>query len=175
LGKYLSVNPKKIEFSYNPYGKPSLKPSNMQKGIGFNVSHAEDYILFAVSQNEGVGIDIEYLDPQFSTQEIAEQFFSSSEAAVFQSLPENFKTEAFFNCWTRKEAFIKAIGEGLSCPLKDFDVSLRPGDPAKLLEIRRPGASASEWGLFDIEVGKDYKAALAVKGSVNQLKYYRYL
>jgi len=170
LGSYLNIAPTDVRFVYSPHGKPSLDLQRPSKKLYFNMSHSNQYALFAFSETV-VGIDIEYIDSYAPPDDLAAQNFSTKEIETFNSLPDNAKTEAFFNCWTRKEAFVKALGEGLSYPLKDFDVTLKPGESAKLLEIRRPGADASEWSLHDIEVGMGYKAVLAVHGRPTQILY----
>jgi len=171
LGKYLDIQPQEIKFSYNPHDKPLLQFPNMKGKLWFNVSHSKDYIVYVLTRANEIGVDIEYINLAFATKEIASQFFSLAEIKAFNELPIALQPQAFFSCWTRKEAFIKAVGEGLSYSLKDFDVTLKPGDPARLIEIRRPGMNASEWSLYDIEVERGYKAALAVHDHPTRILY----
>ena len=163
LGTYLNCDPKALEFGANPYGKPFLKNRSISNSIFFNVSDSGDRVVYVFNRGGEIGVDIEKICSDFATQEVAERFFSDYEVSVFRSLPENDKVEAFYNCWTRKEAFIKAVGEGLSYPLKDFDVSLKPGEYAKVLRIREDTKEASEWTLQEISVALGYKAAFAIR------------
>ncbi len=163
LGFYEGIDPADVQFVRNPYGKPLIAGNNRPEKMMFNLSHSGNRILFAFTRGREIGVDIEKIRADFACQEIAERFFSEQEVAVFNSLPKEKKTEAFFNCWTRKEAFIKAVGEGLSYPLKDFDVTLRSGQEAQLLNICRQSDEASNWTLVDIPVNDEYKGAVAVR------------
>src|SRR5579872_1541004 len=128
LARYLGAKPYAIEFSQNEFGKPLLN-HNHSKELHFNLSHSGTLALFAFARAE-VGVDIERIRPEFTTEQIAERFFSTDEVNDLRALPIHLQAVGFFNCWTRKEAYIKAWGKGLSMPLSDFAVSLRPGDPA---------------------------------------------
>ena len=133
--------------------------------INFNVSHAHGFIVFAFTRNREIGIDIERIRPEAAHDGVAERFFSAQEVKVLRSLPLHAQPQAFFNCWTRKEAYIKARGEGLSIPLNQFDVSLIPGESAKLIESRVDPDDAQKWTLQALPMGTQYAAALAVEGS----------
>ena len=172
LGSYLNCDPAALKFGANPYGKPFLRKRDISDSIYFNVSDSDDYVVYAFSRVGEIGIDIEKILPDFATQEVAKRFFSDHEVSALRSLPEKDKIEAFFNCWTRKEAFIKAIGEGLSYPLKDFDVSLKPGEPAKLLRIRGDAEEASQWTIQEMPIAAGYKASFAIRAKDFE-KYYR--
>lgn len=163
LGRYLDVDPRRVEFGYGSHGKPSLGGSFADSGLQFNVSHSGELALYAVSLGRELGVDIEHVHPMDDAVEIAERFFSASENVVFRSLPATAREEAFFNCWTRKEAYIKAVGEGLSFPLHAFDVSLAPGEPARLLGAR-DAEQAARWTLRGLDPAPGYKAALVVEG-----------
>jgi 4'-phosphopantetheinyl transferase len=164
LGRYLRVPPSEPEFRYSAYGKPALADGADAPWLRFNVSHSHEVALFAVTCGREVGVDIEYLGREIRGEEIAERFFSARERADLRALPAEVKHEAFFNCWTRKEAYIKAHGEGLSLPLDQFDVSLAPGEPAALLATRSDPREALHWSLQALTPGPDYVAALAVEG-----------
>jgi 4'-phosphopantetheinyl transferase len=164
LGRYLRVPPSELEFRYSAYGKPALADVADAPWLRFNVSHSHEVALFAVTCGREVGVDIEYLGREIRGEEIAERFFSARERADLSALPAEVKHEAFFNCWTRKEAYIKAHGEGLSLPLDQFDVSLAPGEPAALLATRSDPREALRWSLQALTPGPDYVAALAVEG-----------
>lgn len=168
IGRYLSQPPEQISFTYSEYGKPAIPGQRLQ----FNVSHSGGLAMMAFCLDAEVGIDVEKKRPLTDGEQIAERFFSASEVAVFKSLSDAQRNEAFFNCWTRKEAYIKAIGEGLSCPLDVFDVTLAPGEPARLLRIRGSAAAAAAWSLFSLEPAEGFGAAVAIPGQNWQLSYW---
>ncbi|HMJ25431.1 MAG TPA: 4'-phosphopantetheinyl transferase superfamily protein, partial [Pyrinomonadaceae bacterium] len=132
LSQYLNVPPTGMTFSLAAHGKPGLSNTDLR----FNLSRRDGLALIAFTEGREIGIDVELVRPDLDLFEIAEVSFSDSELSTLRSLPENLQAEGFYNCWTRKEAFVKAVGEGLSFPLKQFDVSLTPGQPARLLSIR---------------------------------------
>lgn len=173
LANYLYIQPSEINFSYNSYGKPSLVALD-QKPLRFNLSHSQELALIAVTQSCDVGVDLEYIRSDFPCEEIAQRFFSSTETAAMRSLPRQLKTTAFFTCWTRKEAFIKATGKGLSLPLHKFDVSLIPGEPAKLLYTAWDESEAQRWTLQEIIPHVGYVGAIAVAGNDWHLRQYQF-
>lgn len=162
LSRYLEVSPSALAFRYSTYGKPSLADVAAHERLRFNLSHAHEMALFAVTCGREVGIDIEYLHRTIAYEEIAEHFFSTCERASLRAIPAPVKSQAFFNCWTRKEAYIKARGEGLSLPLDQFDVSLVPGEPAALLATRGDPLDTLRWSLQALAPHPDYVAAVAV-------------
>lgn len=163
LGRCLGADPRGVELRYASHGKPELAGPAAASGIRFNVSHSGEMALYAVSLGREVGVDVEHLHPMDDAEQIAERFFSAAENAAFRALPAEAREEAFFLCWTRKEAYIKAIGEGLSLPLHEFDVSLAPGEPARLLgAVDR--AQAARWTLCGLDPGPGYAGALVVEG-----------
>lgn len=164
LGRYLGARPDRLRFSYTSYGKPALEVGPGEPTLNFNVSHSQGVALFAIARGREIGVDIEGIRPEFAGMEIAERFFSTEETAVLRSLPEEQRHEAFFTCWTRKEAYIKARGEGLSHPLDKFDVSLRPGEPAQLLRTRGDPHEITRWSLRELAADPGYVAALAAEG-----------
>jgi 4'-phosphopantetheinyl transferase len=164
LGRYLKRAPDQLRFRCSSYGKPSLADDNGGDWLCFNVSHSHELALIAVTHGRAVGVDLEHIRPDVATEQIAEKFFSPREVAALRLLPVAEQTEAFFNCWTRKEAYIKARGEGLSFPLSRFDVSLAPGEPAKLLRTEGDPQEAQRWSLRELLPGPGYVAALAVEG-----------
>jgi len=164
LSYYTGIEPSRLQFCYGPHGKPALTEASSSDRLCFNLSHSQELALFAVTRDREIGVDLECVRPISDAEQIAERFFSAQENAVFRALPRNQKQQAFFNCWTRKEAYIKARGEGLSLPLKQFDVSLIPGEPAKLLSIRGDPEEASKWSLQALSPAPGYVAALAVEG-----------
>jgi 4'-phosphopantetheinyl transferase len=170
LGRYLDRDPGRLRFCYSSHGKPALARECGRDGLRFNLSHSHGLALFAIAWGRILGIDLERIRPDMANDQIAEQFFSPREIAMLRALPKNMETEAFFTCWTRKEAYIKARGEGLSLPLDEFDVSLAPGKPAELLGTRGHPNEVSRWSLQELVPGPGYVAALAVEGPVGQLK-----
>ena len=163
LARYLGLEPHQLSFRYSFYGKPSLAEESNSGDLRFNLSHSHELALFAVTRGRELGIDVEYIRPEVAEEQIAERFFSTREVAMLRALPINLQAEAFFNCWTRKEAYIKARGEGLSLPLDQFDVSLAPGEPVALLETRTNLEDISRWSMTGLAPGTGYTAALVVE------------
>lgn len=170
LGRYLEASPSELRFSYNEYGKPALEG---EQSLQFNMSHSHEIGLVAVTRDAAVGVDVEHIRADFASEDIATRFFSRLEVETFSSLPKEERVAAFFRCWSRKEAYIKAIGKGLSQPLDGFDVTLAPSDPAALL--RAGEEDKLQWTLSDIDVGPDYASALAVEGIPSQISCWRYV
>ncbi|HXG50500.1 MAG TPA: 4'-phosphopantetheinyl transferase superfamily protein [candidate division Zixibacteria bacterium] len=164
LGMYLNVEPRQLRFAYNPYGKPALVPQPDGTDVEFNLSHSGDLALYAIARGRAVGIDVERIDPAKGTMEIADRFFSAAEIKSLRELPQELRTAGFFNCWTRKEAYIKARGLGLAIPLDQFDVSLKPGEAARLIDARCEPGGASRWRLVELDAGAGYAAAVAAEG-----------
>jgi 4'-phosphopantetheinyl transferase len=161
LGAYLDAAPSDIQFQYGSHGKPALAPPAR---ISFNVSHSGDLALFAFMIDSQVGIDVEQVRPLSDIHEIASRFFCKQEAGELLSLPVDQQERAFFSCWTRKEAYIKAIGDGLSAPLNNFRVTLRPGEPATVVHVAKELTAVKAWTMHDISLGSKYAAALAYRG-----------
>lgn len=174
LSRYLDKKPGQLRFRYNSYGKPALIEESDVEGLRFNLSHSHDMALYAVTRGREIGIDIERFRHDVEAEKLAERFFSPRETAVLRALPERLRTEGFFNCWTRKEAYIKAEGEGMAIPLSSFDVSLAPGEPAALLRSREDPQEASRWSMQALDPEPGYAAALAVKGHDWELKCWQW-
>jgi 4'-phosphopantetheinyl transferase len=164
LGGYLDRAPEYLSFCYGSHGKPALAGESDGDTIRFSVSHSHGVSLYAVARGREVGIDLELIRADVGALEIAERFFSQREVAMLRALPTEAQRQAFFRCWTRKEAYIKAQGEGLSMPLDQFDVSLTPGEPAAILGTQRNPSEASRWSLHELAPAPGYVAALAVAG-----------
>jgi 4'-phosphopantetheinyl transferase len=164
LARYLRVAPSRVRFDYTTYGKPMLAPASAQETITFNLAHSGQIALYAVARDRAVGVDIEQIRSGIEYEQIAERFFSATERAQLRALPANQRTVAFFTCWTRKEAYIKAQGEGLSLPLGQFDVSFAPGEPARLVHTAGDPGEAARWSLHELHPGAGYVAALAAEG-----------
>ncbi len=168
LSRYLQVAASDIRFEYSEFGKPGLARRH-QSMLQFNLSHSNGVALLALSLHRRLGIDVEFIRPVHDFDQIARRFFSANESAALFRLPAAQQPRAFFTCWTRKEAYIKAIGEGLSHPLEHFDVSLMPDQPAALLATRPDPAEAARWSLHGLAAGTGYVAALAAEGRDHQL------
>jgi 4'-phosphopantetheinyl transferase len=164
LGLYLKVEPRKLRFCYGPKGKPLLTREFGEGSVRFNLSHSHGIALYALTQGREIGIDIEYIRPHFADRQVAERFYSPNEVATLNALPTRMQSEAFFACWTRKEAYIKAKGKGLTIPLNSFDVSLAPGQKTALLRVEGDCQEASRWSLIDLYPEDGYAATLAVEG-----------
>ena len=168
LARYVGLKPEELRFAYNSYGKPALEGERLE----FNMSHSHEVALVAVTRDAAVGVDVEHIRADFASEEIATRFFSHLEVETFGSLPEEERVAAFFRCWARKEAYIKAIGKGLSQPLDGFDVTLAPADPPELL--RAGEDDMVKWSMSDVDVGPDYASALAVEGVPSQISYWKF-
>ncbi|MDQ3916975.1 MAG: 4'-phosphopantetheinyl transferase superfamily protein [Acidobacteriota bacterium] len=170
LARYLRAEPDSLRFSYSEFGKPELALQHGFAPLRFNLSHSHELALVAVASERAVGVDVEYVRRDVRAAEIARRFFSPREAAALQSLEPERQDEGFFACWTRKEAFTKARGQGLSHPLDQFDVDCTPGGLSCLLSTRPDPAEASRWTLLSLPVGPGYAAALAVYGRDPELR-----
>jgi 4'-phosphopantetheinyl transferase len=175
LGRYLNTPPERLRFTYSSFGKPSLHEECAgAETLRFNISHSKDLALYAFTRGREIGVDIEHIRADVEGEGIAERFFSPGEISVLRSLPADARARAFFDCWTRKEAYIKAHGEGLSLPLDGFDVSLAPGEPAALLSTLHDPAQATRWSLRELSPADGYAAALAVEGHGWQLRCWQW-
>lgn len=163
LSRYLNIAPAQFRFTYNQYNKPSLAAPFAAHNLYFNLSHSGELALYALAHQPEIGIDIERLRTNFAYEEVAERFFAPPEVAVLRQTPTELKAQTFFNCWTRKEAYIKAHGMGLSLPLDSFVVTLQPGQPVQLLLTRDDPAEAAHWTLQALMPGPGYAAALAMR------------
>lgn len=168
VARYLEKRPEALRFEYGEYGKPAL---SSEPSLRFNLSHSNQVALLAVALDAELGVDVEHIRANFATEDVARRFFSPAEVEVFNALPREELVAAFFRCWTRKEAYIKAIGKGLSKELSDFDVTLTPGVEPALL--RAKDDDVSRWMLSDVEAGEGYAGALAVERPVAKIRYFR--
>ena len=172
LSRYITIDPSHLRFHYNQYGKPSLAPEFSAYLLNFNLSQSGSMALYAITRKMEIGVDVERVRSDFDYEEIGERFFSANEAAILRTLPIEKKLEAFYNCWTRKEAYLKAQGKGLSLPLDNFDVSFAPGEPSIVLITKNGLQESSPWTLRDLKPGIGYVGALAAKGIGCRLRYW---
>jgi 4'-phosphopantetheinyl transferase len=163
LGACLGVLPSSLIFTHGPHGKPRLAGEGRE--ISFNISHSGEVVLCAVCKGAEVGVDVERVRTDVDHLAVAGRFFSPREVAELRSLADQTRTRAFFSCWTRKEAIIKALGVGLPNMLKDFDVSLAPGVSPEVIATRPDPEEKLQWTLFDLDPGPGYVSALAVRGT----------
>lgn len=174
LCRYLGMQAARIMFEYEAQGKPRLAAAINPQKLCFNLAHAEDRWVCAFTREREVGVDVEHLHEIPEAENLAQRFFAKAEAENFCALPLHERQRAFFNCWTRKEAFIKALGEGLSHPLHLFEVSFLPGAPAALLQTRPDPREAARWSMFAFEPAANYVAAVVVAGKDFETKFWHW-
>ncbi|MGA2660798.1 MAG: 4'-phosphopantetheinyl transferase superfamily protein [Verrucomicrobiota bacterium] len=162
LGRCLGADPAALEFSYGPQGKPALAGVWSGSGWHFNLAHSADVAVLAVTRSGPVGVDVERIRPLTDVGRLVSRFFSPREDAAFRALPEDQKADAFFRLWTRKEAWLKATGEGITQSLARVEVSFLPGEPARLLSLPQGPAALCRWRLHDLDCAPGFVAALAV-------------
>jgi 4'-phosphopantetheinyl transferase len=163
--------PEKIVFAYSKYGKPYLAENTAS--LFFNLSHTKEWALYAISLEEKIGVDIESIQTEKEVENIASRFFSPYENKQLNQLSADKKIAAFFQLWACKEAFIKAVGEGLSFPLKDFDIALQE-NTAHLRSIRGDKRAGESWSVLPLYAQENYAAALAVKTQVECLHAWQF-
>ncbi len=157
LSHYLDIAPNKIEFKYGSHGKPGL--ADPQNDLTFNLSHSEDLAFLAITRTGPIGVDVESIRTLDDFDALVSRFFSSAENEVFEKLPLEQKPSAFFNLWTRKEAWLKATGLGISQHLNRVEVSFLPGAPARFVSL--PVEFQGDWSLFQLSSPPGFTAALA--------------
>jgi 4'-phosphopantetheinyl transferase len=167
LGYYLGVEPSRLQFCYGKNEKSVLADMFGNGYVHFNLSHSKGLALYAFSRHHEIGVDFEHIRDIPEMEQIARRFFSAGENAVFHALPKSKKKEVFFSFWTRKEAVLKATGDGLSRPLDRFDVSLAPGEPARLLRIDGGSKTIPQWLVQDLKPAPGFAAAFAVEAKVS--------
>lgn len=174
LSAYLGLPPAAMRFAYGAHGKPSLAAGGRDATLRFNLSHSHDRALYAFVRSREIGVDIEHVRAMPDAERIATRFFSPHEQAALLAVPEGERVEAFFRCWTRKEAYVKAVGGGISLSLGSFDVSLAPGEPARLLAVAGQPNATERWVLRDLPAIASYASALAVEGQGWRLRCWRW-
>lgn len=176
LARYTGCDPAGLVFRLGPHGKPALERTAGAEGTEaphFNVAHADGLALYAVARGRRVGVDLERMRPIADAEQIAARFFAPRECAALAAMAPDARLRPFFACWTRKEAYVKATGDGLSRPLDGFAVTLAPGEPAALLDVADDPAEVERWRLAALAPARGYIGALAVEGSGWRLARWR--
>ena len=174
LAGYTRLDSARLEFVYGPKGKPALAEAYGGAELFFNLAHSDDLALVAVTRLGNLGIDVERLRPVSDAEGIAARFFSARETAGWRALPEGERDLAFFNLWTRKEALLKATGEGIGESLGAVEVAFLPGEPARLIRWAGDEAMARTWSLLALNPASDFVGALAVPAIGVQVDCWRW-
>ena len=167
LGRYLDEPPQDVVLETLPHGKPILAGTARIPPLRFNLSHSHQFALFVFCLEYEIGIDIEKIRPQVALEGIESHYFSPKERAELEALPQDLRPEGFFLCWTRKEAYVKARGEGLNVPLESFSVSLTPGKPALL-----QSSDEERWSLYSLDPATGFVGAMAAEGRGHRLQFW---
>lgn len=170
LSAQLGLRPEEIKIISANFQKPKIVAAQNPGGLQCSASHSGDWALIALAQNCEVGVDVEQHRLLPDAADLVKNFFSDWEIAEFARLSEPARTEGFFNCWTRKEAFVKALGLGLRYPLKQFSVTLTPGQPAALLEVADDSAARKKWRMTSLDVAPAHSAALVFETGLSTVR-----
>lgn len=165
LGRYLGTNPSGLQFCYGTYGKPALASERSTSRLCFSVSYSHGLALLAFARGRELGVDVEQVRPHLADENVIEQFFSPREIAALRELPGHMQPDAFFCCWTRKEAYLKTRGKGLALHLNLFDVSVRSALHASLVDSIETYDGASRWSIWHLAPAPGYMGALAAEGN----------
>jgi 4'-phosphopantetheinyl transferase len=174
LGRYLDIDPGRVKFGSGPYGKLYLVNEFAGVPIQFNLSRTQHIALYAFTSGCMIGVDVEHVRPISNIEQIAALSFSDYENHTFSTIHQEQKQIAFFHGWTRKEAYIKAIGDGLFSPLRAFDVSLAPNEPSRILSINGSTEEALRWSIETLEPASNHVAAVAIEGHRYDIDYYEW-
>lgn len=169
LGRYTGLEPSEVRFFYARYGKPGLQPESSGSLLRFNFTNSHERALCALTQAYEIGVDIEHLRPMRDAEPIARRFFTAREAHRLSTLPEAERLEAFFLCWTRKEAFLKATGEGLHFELDRVEVSVEPGEAAEIVSLDGDPGAAARWSIRSLKPEPDYVGAVVLEGPIKTM------
>jgi 4'-phosphopantetheinyl transferase len=165
--RYLGTQPPEVEFSYGPRGKPAL--AGTDEDLRFNLAHSEDVAVYAFAWGHDVGVDVEHVREIPDMDRIAHRFFAADECAALESLAPRDRARAFYLAWTRKEAYVKAVGDGLHIPLDSFSVTLRPGEEARLVGLDTDPKPTRDWNLHHLDAKPGFVGAVAYRGPRKQL------
>lgn len=172
LSRYLDLSPNRIEFVYGPHGKPMLADSGATYSLHFNLAHAEHLALYAIARHQELGVDLEYMNPQLDIARLARRVLSPRELALAQTLPTAQQSEYFYRCWTRKEAFVKASGAGLSGPLDRLDIPPALHTPITFSDPTQP--ASGPWTILEYTPASRFVAALVVSGTACDLACWKW-
>jgi 4'-phosphopantetheinyl transferase len=174
LSRYVRLPADSLAFRYGDAGKPELleMPQQIAGGeVAFNLSHSGDWAILAVARRGPLGVDIERTREMNDAAGLARRYFSAAEVAVWESLASTEQTTAFFRCWTRKEAYLKALGDGLRAPLDQFIVTFAPGEAPRLIQAS-PHDTHADWTIEDFHVADEYTAAVVVPGGSRVARFF---
>jgi 4'-phosphopantetheinyl transferase len=174
LGGYLSLAPQALEFGHNEFGKPYLQNGGASPPLHFNVSHSGFLALYAFVLDRQVGVDVEEMRRDVEVESIAQHYFTVAESMTLRALPPEHQLAAFYRCWVRKEAYIKALGRGLSIGLDHFETLVALHGPPTEVPAKNIAPEGSEWWIRDIPVSSDYAAALVVEGIMPEVSCWIY-
>lgn len=174
LARYLGSKAEAIRYTVDPNGKPRVAGGRGEPVVHFNLSDSHDLALLAVAGDHAVGVDIEYLRPGRASRALAERFFAAGEVEALAKVPDACFADAFFACWTRKEAFVKGVGVGITSTLKRFEVSTNPGADETLVRAPADLSEGLKWWLQNIDPGAGYTAAVALARGSCRIARYRY-
>jgi 4'-phosphopantetheinyl transferase len=163
LERLVGLPARELRLRCSPYGKPDLDLPPGAPDVRFNLSHSGEVALVAAALGRTVGVDVERIRTKFAGEAVARRFFSPAEVDALLLLPDAQRVQGFFNCWTRKEAYVKAHGQGISLGLSTFEVSLAPGAPPALTACHTNPSETGRWAVFDLPVGAGYAGALFIE------------
>jgi 4'-phosphopantetheinyl transferase len=173
LGRYLRLKPECLRFQYGKRGKPELAEGLAEVRPEFNLAHSQGLGLLAITQARWVGVDVEGLRPMVDAERIIHRFFSAAECRSFLKVAPDERHEAFFRGWTRKEAYIKAIGKGFAQPLDQFSVTLAPGEPPRLIEVAGREEEIKRWSMHDLDPKPGFLGAVVVEGGCDRIRRFQ--
>jgi 4'-phosphopantetheinyl transferase len=172
LGNYLGISPVRLRFSYERCGKPVLNIEAGDNSLCFNLSHSRRFALFAVARRREIGIDLEFIDEKHALMKVAEMFFSAAEITMLKAIPADSRAAAFFSVWTRKEAFLKAIGKGLSYPPTQVTVATAT-EGREICSVAGDLHKTRRWFVMTLPFDHYYKAALAAEGTIRTVRFWQ--
>ncbi len=173
LARCLAVTPERLAFAYGAHGKPVLAGRYRDNGLSFNVSHSRNHALLGLTIGRAIGVDIEQLRPMADFESMATGYFSAREAQEIMRVPDRDRLRAFFRCWTRKEAFMKATGKGMGIALNGFSVSVDDDAESKISTTDLSGGSRGDWTVTGLSLVPDCEAAAAVEGAAARISAWR--
>lgn len=164
LVRYLPAKAEEIRFSYSEFGKPSVVKPQEGRTLNFNMSHSHKWVLIAIAQTRRIGVDVEKIRAELPLTEISQRIFAPEESAALRRLPEGLRPIAFFKCWTAREAYVKATGDGLARSPDTFSVSITPGGDVQRVKDDDAAGQGSVWTLHGLCVDPGYAATLVAEG-----------